>query len=47
MFYTKKFQSKSLRSTHKLVLAFRAATHINQDEAMQSFAYKISSPSGI
>ncbi|CAB4377191.1 uncharacterized protein OCT59_006261 [Rhizophagus irregularis] len=38
-------ESKSLRSTHKLVLAFRAATHINQDEAMQSFAYKISSPS--
>ncbi|GES87199.1 ribosome assembly protein noc2 [Rhizophagus clarus] len=38
-------ESKSLRSTHKLVLAFRAAAHINQDEAVESFAYKISSPS--
>ncbi|RIA95825.1 Noc2p family-domain-containing protein [Glomus cerebriforme] len=37
-------ESKSLRSTHRLVLAFRVAAHINDDDE-QSFAYKISNPS--
>ncbi|CAG8458837.1 11287_t:CDS:10 [Funneliformis caledonium] len=37
-------ESNSLSATHALVLAFRAAAHINEDEAVQSFAYRVSDP---
>ncbi|CAI2162807.1 7296_t:CDS:10 [Funneliformis geosporum] len=37
-------ESNALSATHELVLAFRAAAHINEDESVQSFSYRISDP---
>nr|CAG8506579.1 3113_t:CDS:10 [Entrophospora candida] len=37
-------ESKSLKSTHRLILAFRAAAHLNDDENEKTYSYKITDP---